>query len=473
VGLFSLVAYGPLAVRRSAWSDDFPLVVNDSMNKAVSDGRPVLAFLNSLVLGSIESIGGLVVARLIGVVGLAVLLGYLTRLLLGLGWPPLLASLTGCSMGLLPPFHVYAGWASVFTFPWVMLLGAASGQLWLRSLVNRQRHWAALALLGMTAALLAYPPAAMFCWVPLGLRLISTPNGPRASVVESCRMGLLVIAAGPISLVLARVSMAILGVEPDGRFHFIGSVPELVDKIRWFVSRPPAIAARPFVISSPSDVAGLLTAAPVLLVVVAGLLLRYRGPVQDRVASLAVFAGVAMMTMFSHLITPENQTEYRYMAGLIVLTWAALVLACREVFGLALAGRRALGHRETVVALALLGVIGAGTLLARQNIEQVFVRPAQVKEEYLLEHLQGFDPSRHRRIVVIDAAGHWPSRQNLGIYSVRTDLAHPWVIDPNIRLLLAERHGYAVAPQIVVVFEPTDLGPHDFLLDLRPLVKHF
>ena len=76
-----------------------------------------------------------------------------------------------------------------------------------------------------------------------------------------------------------------------------------------------------------------------------------------------------MMTMFSHLITPENQTEYRYMAGLIVLTWAALVLACREVFGLALAGRRALGHRETVVALALLGVIGAGTLLARQNIE--------------------------------------------------------------------------------------------------------
>jgi hypothetical protein len=126
-----------------------------------------------------------------------------------------------------------------------------------------------------------------------------------------------------------------------------------------------------------------------------------------------------------------------------------------------------------VVALALLGVIGAGTLLARQNIEQVFVRPAQVKEEYLLENLQGFDPSRHRRIVVIDAAGHWPSRQNLGIYSVRTDLAHPWVIDPNIRLLLAERHGYAVAPQIVVVFEPTDLGPHDFLLDLRPLVKHF
>ena len=286
-------------------------------------------------------------------------------------------------------------------------------------------------------------------------------------------MGLLIIAAGPISLVLARVSMTVLGVEPDGRFRFVGSLPELVDKIRWFASRPPAIAARPFFISSPGDLVGLLTAVPVLLIIVAGLMLRYKGPVRDRVMSLVIFAGVAMMTMFSHLVATENQTEYRYMAGLIVLTWAALVLACWEIVCRVLVGRTTSGNREMAVALALLAVVAVGTLSARRNIEQVFVRPAQVKEEFLVEHLQGFDPSRHGRIVVIDAGGSWPSRKNLGIYSVRTDLAHPWVIDPNIRLLLIEQHGYTVAPEIVVTLEPIYLEPQDFVLDLRPLVKHF
>ena len=110
---------------------------------------------------------------------------------------------------------------------------------------------------------------------------------------------------------------------------------------------------------------------------------------------------------------------------------------------------------------------------ARQNVEQVFLRPAEVKEEFLVEHLQGFDPSLHRRIVVIDAAGSWPSRRNLGIYSVRNDLAHPWVIEPNVRLLLTEKFGDTIDPEIVVTAEPTERRLYDYVLDLRPLVKLF
>ena len=59
--------------------------------------------------------------------------------------------------------------------------------------------------------------------------------------------------------------------------------------------------------------------------------------------------------------------------------------------------------------------------------------------------------------------------RNLGFFSSRTDLGHDWVIEPNVRLLLAERFGRAEGPEVLVSNEPAELGPRDFGLDLRPL----
>ena len=63
----------------------------------------------------------------------------------------------------------------------------------------------------------------------------------------------------------------------------------------------------------------------------------------------------------------------------------------------------------------------------------------------------------------------WPSRDNLGIYSTRTDIAHGWVIEPNLRLLLAERSGYDGQVEILETTGLVPTGPRDFILDLRPL----
>ena len=119
--------------------------------------------------------------------------------------------------------------------------------------------------------------------------------------------------------------------------------------------------------------------------------------------------------------------------------------------------------------VALLAVIGIGAVKASSNIDQVFVQPSQIKEHYLLERLSDFDHERHYRIVVIEPPEGWPSRENLGIYSARTDLAQPWVLGPNIRLLLAERDGPDGYPPITIVKAPTEPKPGDYELDLRPL----
>ena len=468
---FAVAVYAPLIFRRSAWSDDFPLLLNSSSTKIFSDGRPVLAVLNRLVFGSVDTIGELVVARGIGLLGIAFLLAYLTRLLLELGWSPKAAILTGMSIGLLPPFHAYAGWATAFSFPWVMLLGAFSGHRWLQALEDRRRADAGFAMVAMALALLTYPPAAMFCWVSPVLRLLCRPAGPRSGVVDARRTGLLVALSGSISLLIARLTMALLDIQADPRFQFIDSIPELVEKARWFATRPLGIAARPFLISSPSDLVGLLTAIPVLIFLSFGLLLRFKGPIVRRLATMAILGLMAALTMLSHLLSVDNQVEYRFMAGLIVVTWIALVVAGRELLSRTLA-RFGIGiDIATIGVLAMSLVIVPATVAALRNVNQVFVRPAVIKEVHLLEQLSGFDPEQHHRLIVIDAPGSWPTRQNLGIYSVRTDLAHSWVIRANLRLLLAESFDFDVTPEIRVVDTPNDPGAGEFVIDLRPLVS--
>jgi hypothetical protein len=289
--------------------------------------------------------------------------------------------------------------------------------------------------------------------------------------VDARRTGLLVALSGSISLLIARLTMALLDIQAEPRFQFIDSIPDLVEKARWFATRPVGIAARPFLISSPSDVVGLFTTIPVLIFLSFGLLLRFEGTIVRRLASMVVLGLMAALTMLSHLLSIDNQVEYRFMAGLIVVTWIALVVAGRELLSWTLT-RFGIGIDTALVGvLAMSLVIVPATVAALRNVNQVFVRPAVIKEAHLLEQLSGFDPEQHHRLIVIDAPGSWPTRQNLGIYSVRTDLAHSWVIEANLRLLLAESFDFDVTPEIWVVDEPSDPRTGELVVDLRPLVS--
>ncbi len=468
--LFIVAVYAPLAGQRSAWSDDLPLLVDKSgiVGQSVDDGRPVLALVNWLVLGSTDTIGQLVLPRLLGVLGIALFVGYMTRVFRNSGWSSWTSALLACSVGLLPPFYGYAGWATAFSYPWLVLMGAWSGSTWVDSLRERRLARMALAFIVFLTAILAYPPAALFCWAVLGIRLASAHVSLRRSVIDSLSMGGLVLVAGTVGLAIGRIFMAVLDVEPS-RLQIVDSVPEVVDKLVWFATHPIAVAARPFQISSPGNTAAVLTAGPVLVVIAVGLYLRQNGSRTERAASVSLLMGLCALTMTMHLVSVDNQIEYRFMPGIVVLTWVYLVVAIRAIHRW-LSGRTAGIERLGVVGVAALAVVvGVATSQARTTIEQVFIRPAEVKEQYLTDRLEGFDPARHDRIVVLEPAEGWPSRTNLGIYSSRTDLGHGWVIEPNLCLLLEERHRDGVCPVVEVVDQPIELRSTDFGLDLRPL----
>jgi len=468
-GFTATAIYLPQAAMRSSWSDDHPLLLSLSMDKVIADGRPILAAANHLALDLAGTINGLAWVRVLGVLGIAGVAILLTRLLQSEGWPPVIASLTALTAILLPPFHSFAGWAAVFAFPWTLCLGLLAGRLLLTATTERSIAAGVGSTSILTIALLAYPPSAMACWIPIAVRILSGRVGTGLGLRMVAHTGLTVALSGFLSLAFARLSMAAMDIAPHQRFTFVNSVDEAIDKVRWLTTRPFVLAMRPFQISSPDGRDAALSAAPIMVLLLAGALLILPGRLRQRLGLILLVSTCAMGTVLSHIVSIENQTEFRYLAALLVLSWLATVTAGRELLR-RLTERRGQLQGPMVAATALIILAAVGSVAAIRNIQQVFVGPSKVKEAYLRSELSTYDPSRHAEIVIVVPEEPWPNRPNLGIYSTRTDLAHPWSIAPNVLLLLDEEHTDSPHPTITVSpRRPSASQPSVLVVDLRPL----
>ena len=472
VGLSSVVVTGvylPLVLQESAWSDDYPLLgPNQDLEKVFQDGRPIWAVIFRLLFPDrVESLGLL---RAIGVLGTALLIGYLTHLLIKWGTSGALSVLVAVSVGLLPPFHGYVGWATTFVLPWVSLAGGIAGIAWVDGV--SERHWksSVVAMLAMVGALLCYPPAAMFCWGLLGLRMVARPMPLRRSLYEAGSLATLSVLAGLIAVATAAVVNLAKGLETHERVGIVSSPGEAVEKLVWFATRPVVVAARPFQISSPGNLEALLTGGSVLIVIAIGLYLRGEGSPAARARWVVLCGLVAALSMISHLLSHDNQIEYRFMLGLTVAVWGYLVFSLKSI-ALAVTSthrcRSAQRHLPLVGSTVLTIIVFLAGWAARENVKDTFIDPYTKKVVYLEQALTAFDSELYSRVIVINDPNGWPSRKNVGIFSTVSDLAHPWVVEPNVRQVLSDL-GIDVEGIAVLIFDaPPERGHQGYELDLR------
>jgi len=462
--------YLPGAVRRSAWSDDIPWLEGADFSISYAVGRPVYALAYSALFPS--TVDGLVLLRSLGVFGIATLSATIAIILARWRVPPITATLWAIAAVLLPAFHSYAGWASAFLMPWAAVLGVLSGLLWLEAVDHRQLVWRCLAFIGLTIALLSYPPSAMFCWVYLGLRILVLRTPPRPAFRQILSMGCLTSLSGGVFLLTATIVRHIREIPSSHRFEIVNSLPEIFDKLVWFATRPVVIAARPFLITSPNRFEAILTGGFILVCVLIGLLLRHQGNVFERLWSLCIYTITLSLTMLSHLLGIENQIEYRFMAGISVLMFSYICVAGSEIIKAILSNigqhrLRSLSNFSKAVFLSITILIGI--ILATTNINRVFIKPSAEKERFLQNALTDFNSDLYSRVIVISDPAFYPSRPHLGVYSTVTDLAHPWVPEANIKLILREFHEMETPTRVLVVpNETSELLPTDFLIDLRP-----
>ena len=469
----ALVVFGvylPSSLRRSAWSDDYPLLADTDLSWSLSRGQPVSGIVQLIGFGSADGIDDLRFLRIFGLLGTAVLIWWIARFLITNGLSAISAALIAATAGFLPSFHFAASWATTFPASWQCLLGAISGILWVDAEGDRQRRHQLQAVLLMTAMLLSYPPAAMFCWAVLSIRLSLIRCNTKVAIRQMVSMGVLIAISTILSLLTVGLIAQLTDIGDPNQFRFVSSGSQAVRKLVWFVSHPVVVGARPFSTLSPSALSAAVTGGPVLALIAIGIYLRAKGSISDRFILVAVVGGSAALTMTSHLVAADNQIEYRFMTGLTVSMWILLVLAVKSVV-FALPIRPNLHrHLRTLGVCFLLVTTVLVAATTRSSVNRLFLEPFNSKDHYLRARLTDFDEDRHLRIVVVHPQ-IWPSHPRLGVFSTVTDLSHPWVIEPNIRLLLREQGVAAETLEILIVDDFPTLEKTDLSLDLRPYVQ--
>ncbi len=128
---------------------------------------------SSAAAGTVDNLRFVRILSVLGIVALALLLYWalvrskIARL------PAALLALLVCTM---PPFQLYAAWATTFAIPWAALLAGCASLLAVAGTDAPRQHYDRLvwATALLVAAFLTYQPAAMFFWVLLAVALAGT-----------------------------------------------------------------------------------------------------------------------------------------------------------------------------------------------------------------------------------------------------------------------------------------------------------
>ena len=484
-GLWSFTAvvaiYVPGAIRRSAWSDDLVFLSTTDCDICYGAARPIEAVAIRALFHSIDS---LVLVRCIGVLGIAMLAATLAISLVRWGVPRTRATLWAIASVLLPSFHSFAGWANAFLKPWAALLGVLAGLLWVENTEQKKHIRRLAAYIGLIIALFLYPPSAMFCWVYLGLRILVLRTQSRRAFRQLISMTCLVSLSMGTFLLISLINRYINDTSLSYRLGIINTysgepaVYQILEKLFWFASHPIVIATRLFWISSPSAFNALVIGGPILLCIAFVLISRHQEPLQNPILSLIIYTVILTFSGLTHLLVWENQFDYRFFGGLSVLMFAYIAVTGKQLLSIGMSiflkrvNSKLTNSFESFLIISSLIVVVLGGCLSITNIDRVFIEPFQTKERYIQEVLHDFDPELHSQIIAISEPSLYPSRSHLGSYSTVTDLAHPWVPAPSIRLVLREFHEITNPVRILVrpdgMWPPPRLTETDFIVDFRP-----
>ena len=170
--LFS-VYLGPL-LARYGFADDYSLLAGnhglgaDPWGLYVSGGRPLGGVMSKIAFSLVGDIDELRWLRLVGIIGIVMLAILMHRALLWQGLSDRSSVLIAIFVCVLPPFQVYASWATLFVAPYAALLAGTASLITFRSTDSygkrRARLWMAAVMLLSTATLI-HQSAAMFFWV--------------------------------------------------------------------------------------------------------------------------------------------------------------------------------------------------------------------------------------------------------------------------------------------------------------------
>lgn len=426
-------------------------------------GRPVASFWIQLIFGAAGNLDELRVARAVGLAGTFLFGLTLWNVLSRCGRGRLEAAAPAIAISCIPGITTFTAWTVCFTYPWAAALAVWGGWACLQGSVRRRTGLALAGAGAVQAALWTYQPSALYALVPLAAVLLpgAPPDcagirpGLRAQAWLAGSLGLYYLLYKGVFLKwmppVSEAMQARLQPAKDAgaklELVFGRAIPESFEGWAWFAGDTPGQAA--------------LWLTLMLLVAAGVAAARHLSWVDFRKRAL-LLAGLLVFSLVPVLYLSGGAPYYRIMGPFTALTVLLVMSAAGYFLG---------GKRLAFTGLWLITLLQAGG--AAWVVRTHWVDPAAWElscyREWLTEHASTLPEA-----LVLTPSKPWVydglrRRYLYGFISTN----QYWVMEPMVRLIIAELHGREAAGAIPVYrsgSEPS--GTEALKVDANQILAH-
>lgn len=417
-------------------------------------GRPLASLLIDIFYSLADNIADLRWIRLIGFVGTlttAFALLYCLRKQGMASFPRVILTLWICTV---PAMVTFTVWTTCFSYSWAVAIAVLGGWLCVSgdnsNWVSRRR-WAGAFLIFVS--LWFYQPSALFALIPLALYVIQL-RGHWISVLKR----------GFISCVWVNISLPLYFVVYKGIFlRLMPQLPLLEDlytdrldptenlvqqlRVVFGTAIPDALSGWFYFVSPILEVAVTILIAGIILARI--LLLPRPKDAKVQMIKGGLLAGIVLVSLIPVLYLSTGIPWPRMMGAFSGIVLLCFVISLSDL----LDGKWLRTGKALFVGLLLMHLAAA---IYAINI--YWVQQSKVEIAAFREHLSGLENRPHSLVLIDSEQWAWDGEKLHYIYGyVSTN--QMWVMEPLMRLLLAEKYDKDYAKSVLFFSSPVDINP--------------
>jgi hypothetical protein len=470
VGSFSLVnisllailfLYLPIILKEQIFSDEYDLLGDGSAlaEHIREDGRPVGAIVYKFMAFIVDDPADLTILRVISLCSALILLKLLSREFLKIESNTYVQIILISSL-FLPSFVLFITWAMLSYFMISTTLSFIAFGLW----ESKKLSLRVIALFLQILVLLIYPPAGFTAFALYGSILAISNDTLQQGIKRIVDWMIFSLIAGTVAVSAVIVDSKQNGTSLNERVNFV-SAADLTEKIAWLFSRPLLISTRFFDIRSPSSASAALGFLLFTIVILVGFRHKFKSWLLA-FQRIVLFLISLLLSITPIAISVDNQFDYRLILGPSVAAYTIFLYLLINLIH-----RR--NPRNYISFYVLIIALFLGIFSMYSHSMKLFIEPYYSKKEIITEALNScFSRSgQPSRIMLIQSENKFDQRMNLGLYSMKTDLASEWVPKPSFELALLELR----LPTVPVDFQPpgSEVNSLDCRIDMEMFVARF
>lgn len=475
---FQVIVFFPALSNPIPWSDDWGYIhfVNDSsrniFHDAMAAGRPILGFVDQFAYQNASVTSSLVVLQLLSLTALLLLQLAIYSKLTKSGFGRQISLLVSLAFILIPGIQGYVYFLSCFPYSWACLFGYLSYGY----INSTTRYRPLVGSILFVISFLTYPAGAMFYFLGYIIDYISRLKQDctfRSNIKHLLAIFLKMAVCSAASMVIARITRSVYGIEQAARIELINSLESFVEKVVWTATRLFVSEFRVFSVASPLPSRAAIEVFALLILLVIFILRPFSGLTWNRALNFSLLLVTPLLGALPNLLILENQFEFRTLTSTFAMSLILWGFCLHQIFKKLLESAALKKKFSSKNINNLTGLFCVLALLlvvshVQRDSTKLWITPSLDRDAITLESLQHIKNLDNSPICMVIPEEVYVPLSKLGVYSMRSDLVSGWVPEPYMRQQLA-RLELNANRKITVVKNKESCEPFSLLIDYSSL----